>query len=89
MDERNIPKHTKDALLRAISGLNIDPYDFIKLTQNTTQDVYTYRSGGPNGTHLTNIVVAYTSSAKTTIDYVFSGTTTSTSTSTSTTTSTT
>jgi hypothetical protein len=87
MEEAQIPKHSKDEILRAISGLNIDPHDYIKQSQNSTQDIFTYRQGGPTGRIMTNIVVTYTDTTKETfLDAYSVMTTTSTSTTTSTTT---
>ena len=52
------------------SGLGIPSHDYVSLTQNSTQDIWTYKSGGSGGTTVATVTITYTDSAKGTISTV-------------------
>ena len=45
-------------------------HDYISLSQNATQDIWTYKTGGAGGTTVATVTVTYTSSAKEIIDTI-------------------
>lgn len=45
-------------------------YDYISLTQNSTQDIWTYKNGGSGGTTVATVTITYTDATKATIDDV-------------------
>lgn len=46
------------------------PYDYISLSQNATQDIWSYKVGGAAGTLVATVSVTYTDSTKATISTV-------------------
>ena len=45
-------------------------HDYIALTQNTTQDIWTFKSGGAGGTTVATVTITYTDTTKQTISSV-------------------
>lgn len=45
-------------------------YDYKALTQNSTQDIWTYKSGGSGGTLVATKTITYTDSTKVTISTI-------------------
>lgn len=61
---------THRLLVDASIGFDLASYDFISLAQNSTQDIYTFKSGGSGGTTVGTITITYTNSTKVTISTV-------------------
>ena len=51
-------------------GMKIPSHDYISLTQASTTDTWTYKTGGASGTIVATIVITYTDSGKGTISNV-------------------
>ena len=60
---------TQITLLQGIAGFNIVGYDYISLTQNSTQDIYTYKTGGA-GTTVATVTQTFTDSTKSIISNI-------------------
>ena len=52
------------------NGFNIPTYDYISLSQNTTQDIWTFKTGGSGGTTVGTVTITYTDTTKGTISNV-------------------
>ena len=52
------------------NGFNIPTYDYISLSQNTTQDIWTFKTGGSGGTTVGTVTITYTDTTKSTISNV-------------------
>lgn len=52
------------------SAVNIPTWDYMTLTQASTTDTYTFKTGGSGGTTVSTIVITYTDSGKGTISTV-------------------
>jgi hypothetical protein len=51
-------------------GVDANSWDYVSLTQATLTDTYLFKYGGVGGSVVSTIVITYTTSAKTTIDFV-------------------
>jgi hypothetical protein len=61
---------TEDTL-ESIAGFNIPAFDYIEATYPTTsQEVYTYKTGGLSGTVVGTITINYTDATKTVLSSV-------------------
>ncbi len=60
---------TEDTLSKLV-GLAITQYDYVSQTQNSTQDIWTFKNGGSGGTTVATITITYTDSTKVTISTV-------------------
>jgi len=54
----------------ALTGLSIPTYDAAQLTQNATQDIWTFYDGGLAGTLVATVTITYTDGTKATISTV-------------------
>jgi hypothetical protein len=61
---------TQTTLLQGIAGFNVAGYDYISLTQNSTQDIWAFKTGGSGGTIVETITITYTGTNKQTISNV-------------------
>ena len=53
-----------------VPGFNIPTYDYVSLSQTSTVDTYSFKSGGAGGTLVATITITYTDSTKATISTV-------------------
>lgn len=53
-----------------VNGFSVKAYDYVSLTQASTTDTYTFKSGGSGGTTVATIVITYTDSTKATLSTV-------------------
>ena len=61
---------TQITLLQGIAGFNIVGYDYISLAQNSTQDIYTYKTGGAGDTTVATVTLTFTDSTKSIISNI-------------------
>ena len=59
-----------EATLAKIPGISIPIHDYISLAQNTTQDIWSFKTGGSGGTLVSTITVTYVDSTKAVISTV-------------------
>lgn len=57
-------------LIKGISGLVIESYDYLAPTFNSTSDVWVYKSGGSSGDIIATVTINYTDATKATISSV-------------------
>lgn len=58
---------TANTLLGGIAGLTPSSYDYISQSQNSTQDIWIFKTGGSGGTTIATITITYTGTDKTVI----------------------
>lgn len=51
-------------------GISLPNYDYAKLTQDATHDVWTFKTGGAAGTLVATVTITYTDATKAVIDTV-------------------
>lgn len=57
-------------LVRMMNAAVPEEWDYVALTQDTTTDTWTFKTGGSGGTTVKTVLVTYTDSSKATIDNV-------------------
>lgn len=59
-----------ESLLPIRFGIGVPTHDYSALTQNVTQDIWTFFEGGAGGTLLATVTITYTDATKVTISTV-------------------
>lgn len=59
-----------ESTLAKIPGLAIPIFDYCALSQNSTQDIWTFKTGGAAGTLVATVTITYTDTTKATISTV-------------------
>lgn len=60
-----------DETLQSVAGFNIPKYDYVSVDYSiSTQETYTFKSGGSGGTLVATLVVVYTDATKANISTV-------------------
>lgn len=54
----------------ASGGFSVGSYDFVSLAQTSLSDIYTFKSGGSNGTLVATITIVYVDTTKNVISTV-------------------
>ena len=63
------PRNVKDIgdSNKYLVGMEIPAHDYISLTEGSTTDTWTYKTGGAGGTTVATIIITYTDTGKGTI----------------------
>ena len=63
------PRNVKDVgnNSKYLVGMEIPAHDYISLTEGSTTDTWTYKTGGSSGTTVATVLITYTDTGKGTI----------------------
>lgn len=63
-------ENASGTVINPATGFALPPYNFISLSQTSTVDTYTFKSGGSGGVTVATITITFTDSTKATISTV-------------------